>query len=145
MQFVKSEQNKVYRFALHLQRLVEMLDPNCEVMYGLAARSLLAELDGDFDSAIRYRKMEIAGVKQILETSTPRALELMQMGPDDYSDRLDLLALNYLDAKEYQAALAVLDESEAYCKQHNIPFDGEAVRADVKKAMRKRKKVARAG
>ena len=134
------------REALHLARLLERADPGCESLLGMAGRCLIAELDGDHEEAIRYRKMELAGVKKLLDELDGDMLRHIRMGPDDYSDRLDLLALNYLDAGRYDDALAALDESEAFCQAHGIPFDGKDVRADVRRAMRRKKpKPAKAG
>ena len=138
--YEKNRPDKAAPYAIRLLRLLEMHDPNCEAMLGMSGRSLVAELDGDYEEAIRYRKMELAGVKKLLEEVKPDVLEMMQMDASDYSDRLDLLACLYLDSRQYEAALATLAESEAYCKEHGIPFDGKDVRADVKRAMRKRKK-----
>jgi hypothetical protein len=130
---------KAVRKALRLARMVEKLDPNSEVLIGMAVRSLIAELDDDYEEAIRYRKMEIAGVKKLLDEVKPETLELMGMDASDYGDRLDLLACLYLDAGWYDEALTTLKESESFCKKHGIPFDGKDVRAEVKRAMKKRK------
>jgi tetratricopeptide (TPR) repeat protein len=130
---------RAVRKALRLARMVEKLDPNSEALIGMGVRSLIAELDGDYDEAARYRKLELAGVKKLLEELRPEQLEWMHMDASDYSDRLDLLACLYLDAGRYDDALAALAESEAFCKKHGIPFDGKDIRADVKRAMKKRK------
>lgn len=142
----KGRRAEAIRKALHLARLLERADPGCEALLGMAGRCLIAELDGDPDEAIRYRRMELAGVKKLLDELDADLLRRIRMGPDDYSDRLDLLALNYLDAGRYDEALAALDESEAYCNTHGIPFDGNDIRADVRRAMRRKKaRPAKAG
>ena len=135
---------KAVRLGLHLSRLVEKLDPNCEVLLGMAGRCLIAELDDDYEEAIRYRKMELAGVKKLLAELQPEILESIAMEASDYSDGLDLLAWDCLQAGRYDEALAALAESEAYCKEHGIAFDGKAIRTDVRRAMR-RKKSSRMG
>lgn len=138
----QGKRDRAVRLALHLARLVEKLDPKCEALLGMASRGLIAELDGDLQEAIRFKKMELAGVKKLLDELYPKTLELMKMGPDDYSDLLDVLACLYLDAGQHDDALAALEESEAYCKAHGIPFDGKDIRADVRRAMGRRKKSA---
>jgi hypothetical protein len=137
--FNRGKMVRAMRLALHLARLLEELDPGSEALLGMAGRSLIAELDGDYDAAIRYSRMELAGVKKLLEEVKPETLELMRMDASDYSDRLDLLAALYLDAGRYDDALAALAESEAFCKEHGIPFDGKDIRADVKRAMRRKR------
>jgi hypothetical protein len=141
--FNRGKTVKAIRLALHLARLLEKLDPHCESLLGMAGRALIAELDGDYQEAIRYRKLELAGVKKLLAEVKPDVLEAIKMDASDYSDRLDLLACVYLDAGQYDDALAALAESEAFCQEHGIPFDGKDIRADVKRAMR-RKRAAKA-
>lgn len=143
--FGNGKRQKAVRLALHLARLLERLDPNCEALLGMAGRCLIAELDGDIQEAIRYRRMELAGVKRLLDEVKPETLELMKMDASDYSDRLDLLASLYLEAEQHDDALAALAESEAFCKDHGVPFDGKDIRADVKRAMRRKPRPAKAG
>lgn len=134
------------RKALHLARLLEQHDPTHEALLGMSGRCLIAELDGDWPAALQHRLREVATVKRLLDESDAETLRVIRMGPDDYSDRLDLLALNYLDLGRYDDALAALAESEAFCKEHGIPFDGKDIRADVRRAMRRKKaKPAKAG
>ena len=142
--YEKDRPHKAAPYAVRLLRLLDKQDPNCEVLLGMSGRGLIAELDGDLPEAIRYRKMELAAVKKLLGEVKPEILEMMKMDASDYSDRLDLLACLYLDAGQYEDALAALAESEAYCTAHGIPFDGKDVRADVKRAMKRRKKPAKA-
>ena len=54
------QRDKAVRLALHLAHLLEQIDPKCEAMWGMAGRSLIADLDGDYDEAIRYSRMELA-------------------------------------------------------------------------------------
>lgn len=91
-------------------------------------RALLAELKGDYVEAARSREAE---VRKILELHTlavntpgwPYVSRRYDFG--DVSDRLDLLAVLYDKQGETDRAIAVLQESEQYCKAHNIPFDGQ--------------------
>ena len=141
--YAKKQHARAMPHALRLLRLLEKLDPQCESLLGMASRCLIAELDDDIEEAVRYRLMEIAGIKKLLDELDESTLEAIKIDHTDYSDRLDLLALNYLDLKRYDDALAVLNESEAYCREHGIPFDGKDIRADVKKAMRRKPAAAR--
>jgi len=138
-QYARGKKDKAVRLALHLARLLEKHDPACDALLGMSGRCLIAELDGDISGAIHYRRMELAGVKKLLDETQPDVLKLMQMDASDYSDRLDLLADLYLDAGQYDDALAALAESEAYCKTHGLPFDGMDIRAGVKRAMRRKR------
>lgn len=135
----KRQKTKAYPLALHLSRLLEEHDPNCEAMLGMAGRCLIAELDGDLEAAIRYRRMQITGVKKLLDELDAAILDAIKMGPADYSDELDLLAINYLDLGRHKEALETLAESETFCKEHGIPFDGKDIRADVRRAMRRKR------
>jgi tetratricopeptide (TPR) repeat protein len=138
--YEKGKRQKALAPALRLLRLLDKHDPNAEAMLGMSGRWLVAELDGDIEEAVRWREKEISLLRDHIATGL---LETGALEADEFSDRLDLLALNYLHLKRYDDALAVLAESEAFCKKHNIPFDGKDIRADVKRAMRRKVKVAR--
>jgi tetratricopeptide (TPR) repeat protein len=138
--YEKEDRTKALAPALRLLRLLDKHDPNAEAMLGMSGRWLVAELDGDIEEAVRWREKEISLLRDRIATGL---LETGALEADEFSDRLDLLALNYLHLKRYDDALAVLAESEAFCKNHNIPFDGKDIRADVKRAMRRKVKVAR--
>jgi hypothetical protein len=126
--------------ALRLLRLLDKAAPENEALLAMAGRSLIAEVDGDFPEAIRYKRMEVAALKPYADRG---ALAELVLSPDEYSDRLDQLACLHLENGQYPEALAALDESERYCTTHGIPFDGEDVRRDVLWAMKpKRRKAA---
>jgi hypothetical protein len=55
-----------------------------------------------------------------------------------------MLAADYLTLGRYADALRTLDESEAFCREHGIPFDGGAIRKSVKRAMTRKKRASRA-
>ncbi len=132
----RGRSGKAFPLALRLLRLLDEHDPVAETLLGMSGRWLVAELDGDLEGAIRYRERELVALRRHI------ANELIENGglePDEFADRLDLLASSYLDAKRYDDALRALTESEEFCAQHAIPFDGKEIRADVKQAMRRRK------
>lgn len=127
---------KAYPSALHLLRLLDKYDPNAETLLGMSGRWLVAELDGDLEESIRYREMEATVLRRHIAGGL---IESGGLEADEFADRLDLLASAYLDAERYDDALAVLTESETFCAQHTIPFDGQEIRADVNRAMGRRK------
>jgi hypothetical protein len=135
----KRKRDKAAWPALRLVRLLEQHDPKCEALLGMDGRALVAELDGDTPAAIRYRRLAVDALKRLIDKGQ---LAAAQLDPDDYSDRLDLLADLYLDNHQYEEALAALDESERYCTEQGIPFDGADIRADVKRAIKRRKRAA---
>ncbi len=123
---------KALPHALRLLQLLDKFDPNAETLLGMSGRWLVAELDGDLGEAIRYREKELAALRNHIGNGI---LATGGLEPDEFSDRLDLLASNYLNAGRYDEALAALAESESFCKAHNIPFDGKAIRSDIKRAV----------
>jgi len=139
--YVKQDRDKALGPALRLLRLLDKHDPNAEALLGMSGRWLVAELDGDIAEAVRWREREIAALRDQIAKGL---LETGAFTADEFSDRLDLLASNYLDLKRYDDALAALAESEAFCKGHGIPFDGKEIRADVKRAMRRKRRPAKA-
>jgi hypothetical protein len=102
---------------------------------GDEVRSLLAELRGDFDSAIRNRQEEIRKIHQLhaLVLGTPGwAYVFNQYDYRDISDRLDLLAILHTHLGDYPEAVKILIESKAFCALHEIPFDGEDLLEEFK-------------
>lgn len=132
----KNNPTKAAPIALRLLRLLDKHDPKAETMIGLSGRWLTADLDGDIEETIRYREKELAVLRKHIRKGI---LKTEALHADEFSDRLDMLAEDYLEVDRYADALAALAESEAFCKKHGIPFDGKDVRADVKRAMKKRK------
>jgi hypothetical protein len=99
-----------------------------ESIRGDEIRSLLAELRGDFASAIHNRREEIRKIRELhsLVQGTPGwAYVFRQYDFRDISDRLDLLAVLHTHLDDYPEAVKVLNESKAFCASHEIPFDGE--------------------
>ncbi len=132
----RGRREKAFPLALRLLRLLDKHDPDAETLLGMSGRWLVAELDGDLEGTIRYRERELDALRRHVASGL---IENGGLAPDEFADRLDLLASSYLDAKRYDDALARLAESEAFCTARGIPFDGKTIRADVKRAMRRRK------
>lgn len=133
-----NEKRRVRPFptALHLLRLLDKYDPRAETLLGMSGRWLVAEVDGDLSEAIRYREMELTALRRHIADGL---IGSGGLDADEFSDRLDLLASAYLDAERYDDALRLLDESESFCTAHGVPFDGEEIRTDAKRAMDRRK------
>jgi hypothetical protein len=141
--YEKERPDKAAPFAVRLLRLLDKHDPSAETLLGMSGRWLVAEMDNDLEEAIRFREKELGVLRDQMAKGI---VNTGALDADDFSDRLDLLASNYLDVGRYKDALAALAESEAFCKEHGIPFDGKDIRADVKRAMRrKRPSKAKAG
>jgi len=99
-------------------------------------RSLLAELRGDFDEAIRSRESEIRKIFELhsLSLNGPsRDFILQQYGFSDIGDRLDLLASLYADKGDIERAVRVLFESKHFCEAHRIPFDGQDLLNEIQR------------
>ncbi len=134
--YSKRQRTKAFPLALRLLRLLDKHDPEATTLLGMSGRWLVAELDGDLAEAIRYREAELVVLREQIKKGL---IESGGLQADEFADRLDLLASNYLDAKRYDDAISILTESEEFCARYEIPFDGKAIRTDVKRAMRLRK------
>jgi hypothetical protein len=107
---------------------------------GEEVRSLLAELRGDLDNAIRSREAEIRKILELhtLTVNTPHwKYVARQYDFSDVSDRLDLLAILYNLHGDPQRAIAILKESQQFCAAHRIPFDGQDVLDEIERDERK--------
>ncbi len=135
----RGQRAKAFPLALRLLRLLHKHDPDANTLLGMSGRWLVAELDGDLEDTIRYRERELNALRQHIASGL---IENGGLVADEFADRLDLLASSYLDAKRYDDALTCLIESERFCADRGIAFDGKAIRADVKRAMRRRKPAA---
>ena len=103
---------------------------------GEEIRYLIAELHGDYATAVRSREAEIRKILQLhtLTVNTP-SWEFVSREYDfsDVSDRLDLLANLYDRVGDADRALATLRESQQYCKAHRIRFDGREMLDELAK------------
>ena len=119
---------RCYPYAFRLQRLLQRADPKAEALLGMDARAIMAELAGDHLDAARYRRKAVRALARLHERGE---LESVRLGPDDISDRLDLMAIHYWNAGRPRKALHVLGESEAFCAANGIPFDGGDIRDEI--------------
>jgi hypothetical protein len=124
--------------ATRLEAALQAHPDVAESIQGDAIGSLLAEVHGDFDEAIRKRESEIRKIRELhrLAQGTPgEGLVLRQYGHDDLSDRLDLLAALYGEKGELDRAVAVLEESRQLCEDRGIPFDGQDLLDEFREAL----------
>ncbi len=95
---------------------------------GQEIRSIIAELEGNLDEAIRYRQSEIQQIQELhrVARDTPAwDYAFRQYDYNDLSDRLDLLAILYADQGDLKRAVDTLKESKQFCRAHDIDFDGQ--------------------
>jgi hypothetical protein len=95
---------------------------------GQEIRSIIAELEGNLDDAIRYRQSEIQKIQELhrIARDTPGwEYAFRQYDYSDLRDRLDLLASLYADQGDLKRAVDTLTESRQLCQAHNIEFDGQ--------------------
>ena len=71
-----------------------------------------------------------------------RQLSAAQLGVDDLSDQLDLLASCLLETGRMRDAKRVIARSERLCREADIPFDGADVKADILRTGGRRKATA---
>jgi len=108
-------------FSSRLKALLSLHDPNCRAILGASARTLIAEVEGDFSTAIKYRKREMGLIAKLRKIGGPGTQDF---GPEDISDRMDLLAGLHWDAGNLRKAQELLEESREYCEKNHVPFDG---------------------
>ncbi len=138
----KEDRRKAKKVAPRLEAALEA-NPDVGVsILGEEIRSLLAELRGDLDEAIRYRECEIRKIRRLhsLAINKP-GWDYVQSryGFSDLSDRLDLLAHLHAKQGNYKRAIEILHESRQYCEAHAVPFDGQDLLDDYEKVLRKEK------
>ena len=124
----RSDRPRAIPYGLKLLRALHHLDPRAASIPGNEYRAVIAELDEDLADAIRYRLREIRLYEKLIRRGQ---LESSQLTWDRYADRYDLLASLYMDAREWDKACAAIRKSERICQEHEIPFDGEALKADI--------------
>jgi tetratricopeptide (TPR) repeat protein len=116
------------KFADRLDELLRRASPDHEAILGEECWSLIWEARGDLDQAIAFRENEIRLIHKLWRASANspvRDAVLKGYGPDDLSDRMDLLANLYRDAGRLDDAIKTLRQSKRLCEEHGVPFDGE--------------------
>jgi hypothetical protein len=120
--YSRQDRRQASFFAERLRPLVVSVDPSCQAILGASCRALPGELAGDLWSAIQAREREIHLIRQLLQSDAPPAA---QLPPAELSDRLDLLAILYWHAGNLVPAREVLQDSQNWCAEKGIPFDGQ--------------------
>ncbi len=131
--YEKNDHKGALRLAPRLRLLIALHDPQCNTILGAAARSVLAELDGDYWTAIRAREREIELLKQLHGEGLPAEIAA---SPEDISDRLDLLAGLYWESGDLEKAEKTLLNSQHWCAQKGIKFDGKSMLQELRKEKR---------
>jgi hypothetical protein len=123
-----ADRRRAKEIAVRLEQALNDSPEFAESIRGEEVRSLIFELRGDFEEAIRSREAEIRKILELhtLAVNTP-SWEYVSGQYDftDVSDRLDLLAVLYDRHGSTDRAIAVLRESERYCASHGLPFQGQ--------------------
>jgi tetratricopeptide (TPR) repeat protein len=131
--YQRADRQRALRFCETLKKLLQRTSNAHEAILGEAAWSLLYQVKGNLAKAIRYREREIKLIKRLWEISrgTPgEDVVFQQYDAEDLSDRLDLLAILYHEAGDLDKAICVLRESEQFCQEHGIRFDGKDLLRD---------------
>ena len=125
--YERKDRPRALRFCSRLARLLRKASPDHYAIRGEECWSLIWEARNNLGRAIEHRENEIRLIRrwlQLADGSPHREWLLQQCGPEDLSDRLDLLAILYHDAGNLDRALHTLRQSEQLCKANGIPFDG---------------------
>jgi tetratricopeptide (TPR) repeat protein len=142
--YQQEDRRGALRFAPRLEVLLQKADPQEEAISGHECRSVLAELHGDLPAAIQHREKEIRLIRRLWEITPAKEFPPFGLGPDDLSDRLDLLAILYHDTGKLEKAIAILQESRQLCQKHRVPFDGKDLLRDYQVEQRNKLQTVRA-
>jgi hypothetical protein len=126
----RANRGKARPYARRLERLLPKAYPDHDAIFGEECWSLVRETNGDLQGAIKYRENELRLIRRLYEASLGKPYEeaaLKGYGYDDWSDRLDLLAVLYHDSGDLDKAVAALQKSKKLCEAHGLEFDGEDV------------------
>ncbi len=124
----RGDRERARQIATELQHTLNNRPDVADSIRGEEIRSLIAELDGNLQEAIRRREREIRKILELhgLAYGKPGwAYVFRQYDYGDVSDRLDLLASLYANVGDWERAIATLRGSKTYCDGHGIPFDGQ--------------------
>jgi hypothetical protein len=126
--YQRADPAKARPYARRLEQLLARWDRDHGAIFGEECWSLVHETNGDLSRAIEARKNEVRLIGRLYEISLGKPYEefaLKGYGYDDWSDRLDLLAILYHDNGDLDKAIATLQKSKKLCEAHGIAFDGE--------------------
>jgi tetratricopeptide (TPR) repeat protein len=138
--YQRANGGKARPFARRLERLLHGAAPDHDAIFGEECWSLVYEATGDLQRAIEFKENEIRLIGRLYEVSRGKPSEEVALKGyeyDDWSDRLDLLAILYHDNGDLDKALAALQKSKKLCEAHGFAFDGEDLLADYKEEKRK--------
>src|SRR5271166_1729736 len=124
----RGDRERARQIATELQHTLNNRPDVANSIRGEEIRSLIAELNGNLQEAIRRRECEIRKILELHSLACGRpgwAYVFRQYDYGDVGDRLDLLASLYANVGDWERAIATLRESKAYCDGHGIPFDGQ--------------------
>jgi hypothetical protein len=123
--------------AKRLEAILKKEPDVADSIRGQEIRSIIAELAGNLDEAIRCRQREIREIQELhrVTQDTPAwDYALRQYDYSDLSDRLDLLAILYADQGDLKRAVDTLNESKQFCEAHHIEFDGQDLLEEFRQA-----------
>jgi hypothetical protein len=143
--YQRADRGKARPYARRLERLLPRADPDHNAIFGEECWSLVHETNGDLRGAIKYREHELRLIQRLYEASLGKPYEgtaLKGYGYDDWSDRLDLLAILYHDGGELDKAINILKKSKKLCEAHGTEFDGEDVLQEYVEEKRNPQEVA---
>ncbi|HEV3145720.1 MAG TPA: hypothetical protein VGZ47_17665 [Gemmataceae bacterium] len=139
------DRKRALRYRKRFRALLEKAASAHEAIFGEECWSLLSELEGDLDAAIKYRENEIRLVRsfwKLLEKEplSPDIEESVMKGyhPIDLSHRMILLAILYDDAGRRDDAVRALQESKKLCRERRIPFHGAEILKELTEDRRER-------
>ena len=124
----RADRRKARPYARRLERLLPRAFPGHDAIFGEECWSLVHETKGDLRRAIEHRENELRLIGRLYEISLDKPYEeaaLKEYGYDDWSDRLDLLAVLYHDRGNLGKAITTLKKSKKLCEAHGTAFDGE--------------------
>ena len=108
-------------------------------------RSLIADLNGDIESAIKHRHNEIRRIFELhsLTKGTPGwDYVFKKYNYSDIGDRIELLADLYARSGDFDHAINLLYESQTYCASHDLVFDAKDMLDDLHERRQTRSKVS---
>ena len=136
--YARNDTAKAAPLALRLLRALDRLDPKAKSLPGNEYRAVIAEVDGDYPSAVAYRVRELRMLDRLARSGQ---LPTVGLTWSDLADRLDLLAIAYQNAGQLDRAWAAIERSERLCTEHDLEFEGRAIKDSLARAIRRKEKL----
>ena len=146
--YEREDREQARKNASKLEKILTREPDFAHSIRGEEIRSLIAELNGKLQEAIRRRECEIRKILELHSLASGKPswdYVFRQYDYSDVSDRLDLLAALHANAGDWEQAIATLRESKAYCDGHGIPFDGQDLLDEFEEARPNPKGIAKRG